>query len=165
MEAFSGGAQDTLKWLINRCIPYVEACLEVDCCTRLIGGYSLAGLFSLYAFYESGAFSGAASCSGSLWYPGWTEYMQTRKAPQQSSIYLSLGRKEEKARNPLINTVGEKTRWQYEQILHDENVRTSAFVLNNGGHFTDVETRIAQGFAWLIENAAVIKQNGPFKTE
>lgn len=151
-ETFAGCAKQTLNWLINECIPSVEKRLPKGVATRLIGGYSLAGLFSLFAFYESGMFSGAASCSGSLWYPGWTEYIPNRQAPKQSVVYLSLGKKEEKTHHPLIAPVGEKTRWQYEQILKDPNIRKSEFVIHNGGHFTEVEMRIAHGFTWLINN-------------
>lgn len=156
-DAFTGGAKDTLNWLIHQCIPYVEKKLQKGGETRLIGGYSLAGLFSLFAFYESGMFGGAASCSGSLWYPGWTEYIQNRQAPKQSVVYLSLGKKEEKTHNPLIAAVGEKTRWQYERMRNDPDIRTAELVVNNGGHFTEIETRMAHGFAWLINN--VVENN------
>ena len=35
-----------------------------------IAGYSLAGLFALYALYKTDAFTRVASMSGSLWFPG-----------------------------------------------------------------------------------------------
>ena len=83
-EEFTGGAKETTDWLIDQCIPFVEGNLTTDCSARLIGGYSLAGLFSLFTFYESGEFNGVASCSGSLWYPGWKEYAQRQHAPERS---------------------------------------------------------------------------------
>lgn len=73
-QAFAGEADKTLKWLKD------NMDLSVD--RRCIGGYSLAGLFSLWAFYETGLFQGAASCSGSLWFPGWIDYAQAKSAPQ-----------------------------------------------------------------------------------
>ena len=60
-EEFTGGAKETMDWLIDQCIPFVEGNLTTDCSARLIGGYSLAGLFSLFTFYESGEFNGVAS--------------------------------------------------------------------------------------------------------
>lgn len=57
-EEFTGGAKETMDWLIDQCIPFVEGNLTTDCSARLIGGYSLAGLFSLFTFYESGEFNG-----------------------------------------------------------------------------------------------------------
>lgn len=35
-----------------------------------IAGYSLAGLFALYALYKTDVFTRVASMSGSLWFPG-----------------------------------------------------------------------------------------------
>lgn len=152
-EEFTGGAKETMDWLIDQCIPFVEGNLTTDCSARLIGGYSLAGLFSLFTFYESGEFNGVASCSGSLWYSGWKEYAQRQHAPERSVMYFSLGQKEEKTRNRKMAAVGEMTRWQHEQVKDDGCVRYSELVWQNGGHFTDVEKRIAHGFAWLIDHA------------
>ena len=152
-EDFTGGAKNTLAWLAEVCIPYMESKILHGMPQRMIGGYSLAGLFSLFAFYESRLFNGVASCSGSLWYPGWQAYADLQKSPQDSIVYLSLGRKEEKTRSRRMAAVGEMTRWQYERIRRDENVRESELIWHNGGHFSDVEQRIAQGFAWLIEHA------------
>ena len=149
-DEFTGGAKETLVWLEDMCIPYIENNLPCSASTRMIGGYSLSGLFSLFAFYESRMFDGVASCSASLWYPGWKEYAAGQKAPEGSCMYLSLGRKEEKTRSRKMAIVGDMTRWQYEQMQLDRNVRASELVWHNGGHFADVDHRIAQGFIWLI---------------
>ena len=149
---FTGGAKETLVWLTDICIPYIENNLPCGASSRMIGGYSLSGLFSLFAFYESRMFDGVASCSGSLWYPGWKEYSEGQKAPKGSCVYLSLGRKEEKTRNRKMSIVGEMTRWQYEQVQNDLNVHARELIWHNGGHFAEVDRRIAQGFIWLIEH-------------
>jgi len=151
-DEFMGGAKETLAWLTDVCIPAIEGNMRYAVSSRMIGGYSLSGLFSLFAFYESCMFDGVASCSGSLWYPGWKEYSEGQKAPKGSYVYLSLGRKEEKTRNRKMAVVGEMTRWQYEQIQRDLNVRASELIWHNGGHFADIDQRIAQGFIWLIEH-------------
>ena len=54
-------------------------------------GYSLAGLFSLWALYESDKFNGAVSCSSSLWFNKWDEYVSTHRIKASSKIYMSLG--------------------------------------------------------------------------
>lgn len=120
---------------------------------RFIGGYSLAGLFSLWAFYESGVFDGAASCSGSLWYPGWDEYTKSAASPAGSIVYLSLGDKEENTKNQVMAQVGVRTRRQYELLKEDNGIIRCEFELNSGGHFRETEERMAKGFAWLIENS------------
>lgn len=151
-QGFTGGAKETLAWLKDACIPAVEGGLTGMPC-RMIGGYSLAGMFSLYAFYESGLFRGAAGCSSSLWYPGWRDYITHRNSPPGSCLYLSLGRREEKTRDPEMATVGDMTRLQHELAQNDPNIRASELCWHNGGHFTEVDQRIAQGFAWLIRQA------------
>jgi len=85
-EEFTGGAKETLAWLTDTCIPNVESGVLQGASRRMLGGYSLAGLFSLFAFYESRMFDGVASCSGSLWYPGWYVYAQGRKGAQGSCV-------------------------------------------------------------------------------
>ena len=42
-----------------------------------IGGYSLAGLFALWAAYQTDMFAGTAAASPSIWYPGFTDFMKT----------------------------------------------------------------------------------------
>ena len=94
--SFSGGGRRTLEWLTGECVPYCEKEYSLTG-ERIICGYSLAGLFSLWAFYESQMFSGVISCSGSLWFGDWISYAESRTAPPDSSVYLSLGDREDKA--------------------------------------------------------------------
>lgn len=150
---FTGGAKEMLAWLTDACVPAIEKGVLHGASRRMLGGYSLSGLFSLFAFYESRMFDGVASCSGSLWYPGWKEYAQAQSAPEGSCVYLSLGRKEEKTRSRKMAIVGDMTRWQHERVRLDANVRMSELIWHNGGHFADVDERIAQAFVWLIEHA------------
>lgn len=149
-EAFAGEGRRTLDWLTGECVPYVEAHEAVDGRRRVIGGYSLAGLFSLWAFYESGAFCGAASCSGSLWYPGWEAYAGEKSAPEGSCVYLSLGDREEHTRSRAMAAVGEATRGQLARLEADTSVRACTLVMNHGGHFSDADARMAKGFAWVM---------------
>ena len=148
-QDFAGQAAETLRWLTDTCIPRAE---ETPAEARAIGGYSLAGLFSLWAFYETGLFQGAASCSGSLWYPGWPEYAQKKNAPPQGVLYLSLGEKEPLTRNRVMAQVGDATRAQHALAL-SQGLDT-ALAWHPGGHFQEPEQRTAQGFAWLLERLA-----------
>jgi len=147
---FSGGGRKTLDWLMNDCVP----CYEKEYSLmgkRILCGYSLAGLFSLWAFYESQAFSGVISCSGSLWFGDWINYSESHTAPQNSSIYLSLGDREKKARDRIMATVGDCTRRQYELVCGDKNVSRHILEWNDGGHFNEPEKRIAKGIRWCVK--------------
>ena len=65
-----------------------------------------------------------------------------------SSVYLSLGDKEEKARNPVMAQVGDCIRKQYE-LLVGQGVNT-ILEWNKGNHFQHTGERTAKGFAWLL---------------
>ena len=148
-EVFGGNGKETLSWIKNFLIPLCEDNKEFT--KRYIAGYSLAGLFSLWSFYESDMFDGAASCSGSLWFDGWEKYIKSASACGASKVYLSLGMKEEKTNDRLMSTVGDMTRLTYEYIKNDENITDSALVMNPGGHFTEPENRIANAVTYLVK--------------
>ncbi len=147
--SFSGCGRKTLEWLMNDCVSYCEK-EYILTGKRILCGYSLAGLFSLWTFYESQAFSGVISCSGSLWFGDWISYAESHTAPQNSSIYLSLGDREEKARDRIMATVGDCTRRQYELVCGDKNVSHHILEWNEGGHFNEPENRIANGIKWIV---------------
>ena len=66
------------------------------------------------------------------------------------SVYLSLGKREERTRNPLMATVGDCIREGY-NLLKMQKIRT-ILEWNPGNHFKDAGIRTAKGFAWLIKN-------------
>ena len=70
-EDFGNGAAETL----NEILQYTR---DKDK-TYHIGGYSLAGLFSLWAAYQTDIFSGVAAASPSIWFPGFTDYMKNNQ--------------------------------------------------------------------------------------
>jgi len=114
-------------------------------------GYSLSGLFALWAFLESDAFDGAASCSGSLWIDGWMNFIRGEKLSRDALIYLSLGSKEERTKNPLMSTVGDCTRETYECLKRNPAVKKITLQWNKGGHFADSDARLVKGILWLLQ--------------
>ena len=147
---FKGCGKNTLSWLEEKCIPEIERQLNLSSPRRTIAGYSLSGLFSLWALYESNLFYGAISCSGSLWFQGWKEYITTHSISNPADVYLSLGTKEEKTNNPVISSVGDMTRIQYGILAADKNIQNCVLEWNPGGHFNNPEQRIATGIAWTL---------------
>lgn len=149
-EGFEGGGPKTLQWLTGRCIPRLKERFGKGR-PLLTAGYSLAGLFALWALYESDMFSGAVSCSGSFWFPGWREYIKGQELKRRANVYLSLGGKEEKTKHVLMGTVGERTR-ELEQLLKkDRNINKAVLEWNSGGHFADSGKRLAKGIRWILE--------------
>lgn len=139
---FGGEAEKTLRDLTEHVLPGLNGRAV------FLGGYSLAGLFALWASYQTDRFSGVCAASPSVWYPGWTEYAASR-TPKTERIYLSLGDREERAKNHALATVGDCIREQYAYLKRD-GIRATLY-WNSGNHFQDAGKRIARGFAWLLE--------------
>lgn len=144
---FAGKGPETLARL-RRQISSIEGEAPRE---RYIGGYSLAGLFALWAFCGTDLFSGAAACSASLWYPGWEEY-RTQPLTREGTVYLSLGEKEERTRHPVMRRVGDAARLEAARLAADPMIWDSTLVMHPGGHGSQADVRMAQGFAWLLNH-------------
>lgn len=114
---------------------------------KLLGGYSLAGFFALWAGYQTDFFDGITAVSPSVWFQGWLDYAAGQH-PKTAKVYLSLGDKEANSKNKLMATVAECMARQVE--LLDEQDVTHLFEWNSGNHFQDNGIRTAKGFAWLM---------------
>lgn len=64
------------------------------------------------------------------------------------SVYLSLGDREEKARNPVLASVGEQIRDAHDMLTR-QGVKTT-LEWNSGNHFKEVDIRTAKAFAWAM---------------
>jgi len=138
-DDFGDGAAETLGKIMKLCDDGTK--------TYYIGGYSLAGLFALWAAYQTDLFHGVAAASPSMWFPGFTEYMKERSI-MSSHVYLSLGDKEEKTKNPVMTTVGDRIRTAYDLLVKQQV--DCVLEWNEGNHFKDAELRTAGAFTWLI---------------
>ena len=138
-ESFGENAAKTLSEILAYIGEKKQPCI--------IGGYSLAGLFALWAATKTDRFSKVAAASPSVWFPGFTEYIKENNI-KAKAVYLSLGDREEKTRNPVIATVGHAIRSVHETIS-DRGVDT-ILEWNQGNHFKDVDIRMAKAFTWSI---------------
>ncbi|MCR5574075.1 MAG: esterase [Bacteroidaceae bacterium] len=146
---FGDGAVATLSFIKDILIPQLEQMqlFDTDKMQCVLGGYSLAGFFSLWSAYQTELFDGVAAVSPSVWYPLWMEYAKNNK-PLASSVYLSLGDKEEKTKNSTMAQVGNCIRSQQE-LLTAQGINT-ILEWNPGNHFQHSDERTAKGFAWLL---------------
>ena len=141
--SFGNGAEDTLKKILG---------LTGEPGKRyVLGGYSMGGLFALWAASRTDAFSAIAAASPSVWFPGFTEYLFSAGI-RAGRVYLSLGDREEKTRNPVMAAVGERIReihaWLQQQAI------PCCLEWNEGNHFRDLEERMAKGFAWAMQGVS-----------
>ncbi len=145
---FGGKAEETLKELIKIINTEVLQGRDTSEVNLYIGGYSLAGLFALWSAYQTDIFSGVAAVAASVWFSGFYDYI-SENVINTKSVYLSLGKKEEKTRNKVMSSVG--------NIMRDISALLSTQVhsileWNDGNHFNEPDIRTAKGFSWLLKS-------------
>ncbi len=143
-----GHASDQLALLTEQIMPVVEAQRSTPPWSG-IAGYSLAGLLAAWSPFATRAFARVASVSGSLWYPGFIDFVRLHEPLRTPDrVYLSLGSKEAHAGNRMMRSVGEATQALHE-LCQARGVGT-VFVKNPGSHFRETALRTARGIAWLL---------------
>ena len=145
-EDFGDGAARTLTYLLEEVVPDRKAGDQAEK-TVFLGGYSLAGLFALWAGYQTDHFSGIAAASPSIWFPHFTGYMR-ENTMRAEAVYLSLGDREEKTRNPVMAQVGNAIK-EGCSVLTDAGI-DCVLEWNKGNHFKEPDLRTAKAFAWLM---------------
>ena len=151
-ESFGCNATDTLRFLMEQVIPTLKQRFALPENVKIIlGGYSLAGLFALWASTQTDLFYGVAAASPSVWFPGWMEFEQQHLI-QAQHIYLSLGDKEERTKNAVMAAVGDNIRTLHSRLA--ERGADCTLEWNSGGHFKDADLRTAKAFRWVMEEHA-----------
>jgi hypothetical protein len=82
-----------------------------------------------------------------MWFPGFLEYMEKENI-KTGHVYLSLGDREEKTKNPVMATVGDRIK-KAQMLLTDRGIEC-VLEWNEGNHFKDPDKRTAKAFSWLI---------------
>ncbi len=151
-EAFGDGAGQTLDRILSQAIPGAQTELQLSETVRyIIGGYSLAGLFALWAGYQTDLFDGVVAVSPSVWFPNWEDFISNHKM-QAKKVYLSLGEKEAKTRNPVLATVANRIHLQHDRLTEQLGEDNCILEWNPGNHFEEPDRRKAKGFGWMLES-------------
>ena len=109
-------------------------------------GVSLSGLFAVWSGFTTDAFTNIISISGSLWYDGFTEWMNEH-APsfQVKKVCILLGEKEKNAKDKRMVTVEERTH-AAAKILKSNSQADVIFELVEGTHFSPILPRLERAF-------------------
>lgn len=145
---FGESAKNTLSFILEKILPSIRDTYNLTNIPTVLGGYSLAGLFALWSAFQADAFLAINAASPSAWFPGFIDYVENNTTTVRH-IYLSLGDKEEKAKNPIMATVGTCIKKLFE-IFNSKNI-DSTLEWNEGNHFKEADIRTAKGFVWCIE--------------
>lgn len=150
-KGFGGKAGKTLRFLTEQVIPSLKQQFDLPENIKIIlGGYSLAGLFALWASTQTDLFYGIVAASPSVWFPDWMEFEQQHPI-QTQRVYLSLGDKEERTKNTVMAVVGDNIRALRSRLA--ECGADCTLEWNSGGHFKDADLRTARAFQWVIEES------------
>lgn len=145
---FGGHAATTLEELLEETVPDLEATWGLSPSMRAICGYSLGGLFSLYAFTHCDVFVGCGCLSGSVWYEGWVDYLRERELDLTDRFaYLSVGTKEKRGGNPLMRTV-QRCMEACADILQEDGCEVQ-YVTGPGNHLQYIPERYDAGLSAL----------------
>jgi len=146
----AGLADHHLATLTQEILPEVGAGLPSEPSFIALSGYSLAGLFAVYALYRTDVFDRVASASGSFWYPGFIDFAMTHEPVKKPDcVYFSLGDTEENSPYPILQPVRTNTE-RLAEWYRGQGVRTT-FELNPGDHFRQGVERLAKAIAWVLE--------------
>jgi hypothetical protein len=145
---FSDGANAYLSELTEKILPEIQKQIPVPCFS-VLAGYSLCGLFAVYAAFTSNAFKRIVCGSGSLWYPGFLEFCKAYEPSEKiDRISFSLGDKEALSKNPVYAAV--KTNTLEIQNLFQECGITATFTEFPGNHFFEADKRLAKGITSVL---------------
>ncbi|MGI5895857.1 MAG: alpha/beta hydrolase [Oscillospiraceae bacterium] len=151
---FRGGAPEFLSFLVTEAQTAVQRAFDIRPVperTALLG-YSLGGLTAAFSLFTTGAFGRVGSLSGSLWYEGFLDYAESRPLCRTDvRVYLSLGKREEHTRNPVMAQVGDCTRRLEKRLAAQLDTPGQVRLeWNQGGHFHQVPERFAKALRWLM---------------
>ncbi len=148
-------ADETLQFVKDQLLPELQQ--RYGRLPAVLGGYSLAGLFSLWSATQTDAFDAIAAASPSVWIDGWPAFAAAH--PMRTKLaYLSMGREEEHVRNQSMARVGNNIRLEQRLLEQGLGKNRTTLQWNEGGHFTDMDTRTAAAFAWCLQKLVALRQ-------
>ena len=177
---FGDGAQKMLDTLINQVIPWTESELTDPPTYRVLVGYSLAGLFSLwtgvsqqvacgcqpgtattpqlsgpgapYVDASVATFQRIGAVSGSFWFPGLLDYVdQQLRGGVVGLTHAYLSLGDREARTPNPQIMHVRENAELLASRLESAGITSMFELNRGNHFQNVEGKIQKALDWLVK--------------
>lgn len=144
---FKGESPEFLHKLRNIIIPKVETSLGV--CNnpdRTLIGVSMSGLFALWQWIECDTFRNIASLSGSFWYEGFMEWVESKTIPHKDGIaFFLLGQQEASSNVKAFRSVGTNTT-AIVNLLQNNGIKVR-FESVPGKHYSNPIPRLEAAFS------------------
>lgn len=157
MQAFGGAGDMYLQFLADCLKPRIDAlypALPGPSDTSIIGA-SLGGLISLYALYRQNCFGHIVSISGSMWYPGFVNFMQNSVPCRSHTQVLLLSGRMESSGVPLPLRNSVKCLQQAHLILKKQlPLYDIPLLWDNGSHADGLVPRFEKALQWIHKNDA-----------
>ncbi|MFC1475848.1 alpha/beta hydrolase [Candidatus Zixiibacteriota bacterium] len=149
----SGGGPKFLEFIRQELIPFIEANYPVSSTDRSLVGFSLSGLFSLYALLESpGTFKRYLAGSPSITWDNNVLFQYERKFAENNSdlaarVFMSIGTLENEANIANVNKLTE--------LLHSRNypnLELETRIFDNETHSSGVAGAISRGLLVIFND-------------
>ncbi len=149
-EDFKGESPEFLKKLQQEVILQIEKTLGINAdAERSLVGVSMSGLFTLWQWMVCDTFTNIASLSGSFWYEGFLQWMESIKIPAKTGKgFFLLGDKESKSKVKAFNTVADNTA-AILSLLKKAGIDVE-FESVPGDHYSDPLPRLNAAFTALF---------------
>jgi len=142
---FAGHAENFLSDVL-RAVDYAQA-QHGPYEKRILMGYSMAGLFALWACTKTARFTHAGSVSGSLWFDGFIESFIQQDLSHLRGAYLSHGAREHRSKSARLQRIDACTRNAYDHLIACGV--PAKYEINPGGHFDDPDGRLKKCMDFL----------------
>ncbi|WP_394204811.1 alpha/beta hydrolase [Shewanella waksmanii] len=173
-EADFGGAARFHQYLANELIPYINNHYRTSD-AQALAGYSLGGLFSLYAMMQSNTpFNAFLAMSPSIWVDNYALHNMVAPLLQQQKLtaplFVSVANEQGMGVDKLIETLEQHAgnlSWQYQQYPNENHFTTALpalydglqFLAPNYGSFSDASNLTTLGdYTAVIEHYLQQKQ-------
>ena len=154
LRNLDGKGENHLRFIDDTLIPYIKDYLSkynINISKYILLGYSLAGLFAVFAGLKSKYINIITSISGSLWYPNLINYINDISFNNNIEfIYLSLGDNEKKTKNEYMKYVEVNTLKLFEAFK--SIYKNVYFEFNKGNHFARSNERVIKALYYLFNN-------------
>lgn len=146
---FRGNARTFLDTLLKEVLPETERRLGIaEDAERTLAGVSLSGLFTLWQWMVCDVFRNIMSLSGSFWYDGFVEWIESQPMPvKKGSAYFLLGNLEAKTNVKAFRPVQTDT-VKIVDYLREKGI-DDCFELVPGNHYQFGEQRLNRAFDWM----------------